>query len=291
LLAYVRSLTPRKDVGFAVDFGDGKERTFADLTESEIVRLRDYLIPTVEIELNENTTLNEMINLFVDINQYGKRVSRLNIVRALKGNDPLLKDVYELIAERQVRKQDVFTNRKRTHFVAVLKRLKIISSISDPTAQAERMWEKMLELALFVRSEGVHRKPSEILNSFIAESDRPAKLTGSERTVLTSAFGFLRRAYRYSSLKDSRLATDQTHFYTMVTTLLGSDLIERFKEDELINKLAKFGVLAESPKSAPKGSQLRKILKDYLDISAKQTTDQSRRQERQDRFIQAIELL
>jgi hypothetical protein len=113
-----------------------------------------------------------MINLFVDINQFGVKVSRINIVRAMKQNDPLLKDVYDLIAERQVRRQDVFTRRKKTPFVWVLKHLKIVSTVQNKTVQADRMWEKLLELALFVRSSGTHRKPTEILKSFIKRAFR-----------------------------------------------------------------------------------------------------------------------
>lgn len=117
---YVLDPIYRRDAGFAVDLGDGKRRTFSDLDETTVARLREYLIPTIEIELNENTSLNEMINLFVDINQFGVKVNRINIVRAMKQGDPLLKDIYDLIAERQVRRQDVFTKRKKTPFVSVL---------------------------------------------------------------------------------------------------------------------------------------------------------------------------
>lgn len=215
---YVLDAIYRKDAGFPVDFGDRKKTTLADLDETTVARLREYLIPTIEIELNENTSLNELINLFVDINQFGVKVNRINIVRAMKQNDPLLKDVYALIADRQVRKQDVFTRRKKTPFVAVLKRLNIVSSVADKTVQADRMWEKLLELALFVRSNGTHRKPTEILKSFIKKPDVPAKLSKRERKALTKTFTFLKSAYGKSkSLEASRLAMDQTHFYTMAT--------------------------------------------------------------------------
>jgi hypothetical protein len=198
----------RKDANFAVDFGDGKKRSFSDLDSNMVARLREYLVPTIEIELNENTSLNELINLFVDINQYGVKVNRINIVRAMKQNDPLLKDVYDLIAIRQERKKDVFTRRKSTPFVAVLKKLKIISSVIDPTVQADRMWEKLLELALFVRSNGTHRKPTEILKSFIKKPDVPAKLSKDEKAKLTRTFDFLKTAYSKSNLATTRLGTD-----------------------------------------------------------------------------------
>ncbi|HSY89996.1 MAG TPA: DUF262 domain-containing protein [Candidatus Binatus sp.] len=290
---YVLDPIYRKDASFAVDFGDGKKLTFADLPEATVARLREYLIPTVEIELNENTSLNEMINLFVDINASGVHVSRINIVRAMKQGDPLLKDIYNLIAERQVRRQDVFTRRKKTPFVSVLKRLKIVSSVVDATVQADRMWEKLLELALFVRSNGTHRKPTEILKSFIKKPEIPAKLSKRERAALTAAFQFLQEAYKTSTLGDSRLATDQTHFYTVATSLLGSDLLKRYSAAALTKKFVKFAGLIEKPHDPHEFSTdpLKQAVSTYQTLSTEKTTDATRRKDRQTEFIKAVDLL
>ncbi len=234
-----------------------------------------------------------MINLFVDINQSGVHVSRINIVRAMKQGDPLLKDVYNLIAERQVRKQDVFTRRKKTPFVSVLKRLKIVASVADKTVQADRMWEKLLELALFVRSNGTHRKPTEILKSFIKKPDIPAKLSKKERAALTATFQFLKEAYKTPSLGDSRLATDQTHFYTVATSLLHSDLLKRYGTVDLIKKFAKFSQLIDKPYDPHEVSNdpLEQAVSTYQALSTEKTTDASRRRDRQKEFIKAVDLL
>ncbi|MGP8225074.1 MAG: DUF262 domain-containing protein [Terracidiphilus sp.] len=291
---YILDKQYRKGAGFKVDFGDGKGKRLKDLDENTIARLREYLVPTIEIELNENTSLNELINLFVDINQYGVRVNRVNIIRAMKQNDPLLKDVYALIAERQVRKQDVFTKRRSTPFVFVLKRLNIISGIANKTVQADRMWEKLLELALFVRSGGTHRKPTEILKSFIKKPDIPARLSGSERSSLTKAFTFLKLAYNNSPyLEKSRLATDQTHFYTMATALLNSDILDRIDEPTLIQRITKFASLVEKTYDSQKEpqSELEKSVAKYLSLSSEKTTDATRRKGRQVEFVKAIDLM
>lgn len=141
---YIFGREHRRSVGFAVDLKDGKgKRKFSEFDEKMIRDLREYPIPTIEIALNENTSLDEIISLFVDINQYGAKVTRLNIVRAMKQKDPLLKDVYALVAEKQQRYQDVFTKKKKSSFVAVLKKLNVVTSISDSDAQADRMWEKL----------------------------------------------------------------------------------------------------------------------------------------------------
>jgi len=165
---YIFGREHKRNVGFAVDLKDGKGgQKFADFDENVIRELREYPIPTIEIALNDTTNLDEIINLFVDINQRGAKVTRLNIVRALRQKDPLLEDVYKMIAIKERKMQDVYTKKKGTIFVSVLKRLNIITSVTDTAVQADRMWERLLELALFARSGGKHRKPSEILKTFI----------------------------------------------------------------------------------------------------------------------------
>jgi hypothetical protein len=46
----------------------------------------EYAIPTVEIQLDEGTTLDEIISLFVDINQQGVPVNRFDVVKAMYKN-------------------------------------------------------------------------------------------------------------------------------------------------------------------------------------------------------------
>lgn len=178
--------------------------------------------------------------------------------------------------------------------MAVLKQLKIISSIADPTVQADRMWEKLLELALFVRSKGTHRKPTEILKSFIKKPDVPAKLSKEEKAKLTTVFDFLRMAYTKSKLGSSRLAVDQTHFYSMATSLLSTNLLTKISEDVLIQKLVKFSDLIDKPlDDAFKDNEapLNQAVVRYRDLSSEKTTDATRRIERQKELLKAIDLL
>jgi Protein of unknown function DUF262 len=274
----------RRDAGFSIDLKDGRKKIrFTDLTPHEIRDLREYPIPTIEIALNENTTLDEIINLFVDINQYGAKVTRVNIVRAMKREDPLLKDIYGLVAEKQMRRQDVFTRRRRTPFAAVLKRLQIVASVSDANIQADRMWERLFEIALFARSNGTHRKPTEILKTFIKTTKtQEPRLTKQEKANLRKAFEFLQVAYAHSSLGTSRLATDQTHFYTMITSLLTVLLDGPHSQRELRRKLTEFARLISSKQPSDRDVQA------YLELSSKQTTDADKRKERQKKFVEII---
>ncbi len=277
----------RQDVGFSIDLQDGRKSIkFANLKDKEIRDLREYPIPTIEIALNENTNLDEIISLFVDINQYGAKVTRINIVRAMKSKDPLLKDVYALVAEKQKRRQDIFTRRKKTPFVRVLKKLQIVASVADADAQADRMWERLFEFALFVRSGGVHRKPTEILKTFIkTASTEERKLSKAERQTLTTAFMFLRDAYAHSTLGVSRLATEQTHFYIMVTSLLtGGLLSDGANRPKLVRALVEFGKLIGS-KGMP---ATHPGIQRYLELSSKQTTDADKRKDRQNLFVDIV---
>jgi hypothetical protein len=290
---YIFGSEHRRNVGFSVDLKDGTgAKKFAQFDERMIRDLREYPIPTIEIALNENTSLDEIINLFVDINQYGAKVTRLNIVRALRQKDPLLEDIYKLIAEKQVRQQDVFTKRKKTAYVGALKRLNIISSVSDTAAQADRMWEKLLEIALFIRSGGRHRKPSEILKTFIKSADsRQEKLQKEEMAKLKRTFTFLQEAYKNQDLGASRLATDQTHFYILATSLSGTTLLDDFDEATLIGKLANFARIIDGKTAVPNGPVITNAIKRYLELSKEKTTDATRRKDRQTEFVTAITAL
>jgi len=288
---YIFGPLHRADVGFGINLGDTKKKltTFAMLDEKTLRDLREYPIPTIEIALNEKTNLDEMISLFVDINQYGEKVTRLDIVKAMKQKEPLLKDVFGLVAVRQRREQDTFLRSKRkSPYVPVLKRLQLVASIADPNAQVDRMWEKLFELALFTRS-GKHRKPAEILKTFIKApaTVKEARLTSDEKARLHKVFSFLREAYGTSALGDTALATDQTHFYTMATALLGSDLLTKFPEDVLVKKLTRFGRIIDGKESRPRG-RLRQLWKKYEEVSSKQTTDVSRRDTRLKDFVEII---
>jgi uncharacterized protein with ParB-like and HNH nuclease domain len=49
-----------------------KKMAFADLNDELVRDLREYRIPTIEIDMDaEDGGLNEVIDLFIDINQYG----------------------------------------------------------------------------------------------------------------------------------------------------------------------------------------------------------------------------
>jgi hypothetical protein len=167
-----------------------------------------------------------------------------------------------------------------------MKKLQLVAGIADADAQADRMWALLFELALFVRSGDLHRKPTEILKTMIKNvGAQHKKLSKVETSKLRAAFEFLEEAYRTSKLVDTRLATDQTHFYIMITSLLASDLLATVLTKTLVKKLVAFGKLIGAKKV------LNADVERYLELSSKQTTDAEKRKDRQKLFVDIVKSL
>jgi hypothetical protein len=271
----------KTQAGFKVPLPDGNV-SFKELEDSVVRDFREYAIPTIEITLDDESSLDEIITLFVDINQQGEPVKRFDIVKAMCKGDALLKSVFSTIAIQQRRGHDVFYKPKKTDIAYVLKGLNVISAISSPNSKVDKMWEKFLELCLFYRSKQ-HRKPVEILKGFIAagQTSQP-KLTVAEVAALGASFKYLRAA-----LLDGkhRFATDQTHFYTLATAVIGDGIADKYSASVLGEKLKKFDKLLEGPPSH--GVDVKK----YRDLSTRQTTDIKSRNERTKLFLTVLHTL
>jgi len=203
-----------------------------------------------------------------------------------------MKNAFDLVAQYQKRGKDIFYKAKKTDFTRILKVLQIVENLDEANAKVDRMWELLVELVLFSRSKK-HRAPVEILRSFIKASGdgkqhhnpiSPAELNGLRRV-----FRFLIKAYKNKSLYGSRLAQNQIHFYTMITSIISRDLLKQHGESQLIEKLVTFGSLLNENAKPPKN--LKKIMDDYLELAAKHTTHPGRRADRESLFSQAIDLL
>ncbi len=62
---------------------DGKMCGFENLEDGLVRDLRDYIIPTIEITLDEDnpSALDEIINLFVNINSTGNQLDDSTLLR------------------------------------------------------------------------------------------------------------------------------------------------------------------------------------------------------------------
>ncbi len=277
----------KKHASFPVDLPEGKKR-FAKLSDDQVREFGEYSIPTIEISLEEDTALDEVITLFVDINQQGEPVKRFDIVKALYRTDPVLRGVFKLLATQQKRAQDIFYKANHSAFTEVLRRLQVIENVSSPNAQVDRMWEKLLEFAIFTRT-GQHRNSTAVLKEFIAvkKGARQPPITNAESAKLAAAFRFLRPLL--PKLGKTRPFIDQTHSYTMITSILRADLITLYGKDALSRKIQVFAHLLEKVRT--KDRRLNSLLKRYLEESEKQTTHVSRRENRDKLFVQIIDIL
>jgi hypothetical protein len=281
----------KQQANFSINL-DGKKVAFEDLPDDIVREFREYAIPTIEIDLDDDSSLDEIINLFVDINQQGAKVKRFDIVKAIGQENPLLSSVFDLVAQEQTRRGDIFFKKKNNMYTRVLQKLQVIDSASDRNQTVDRMWERLVEIVLFNRT-GSHRQPGQILKAFIKtekEADTNA-ITADELSKLRAVFNFLDKSYAESSLGQTRLARDLPHFYTMVTTLLSSHLLDADGAPPAFPnvraKLIEFArFLADD--TLPDDEEITKALKEYEQAAARQTTHPGRRRTRQVKLLEVI---
>jgi hypothetical protein len=271
-----------------------KKTSFKQLPDEVVREFREYAIPTIEIDLDEDSSLDEIINLFVDINQQGEKVSRFSIVKAIGQGNALLSSALELIAQEQTRRHDKIYKKKNTAYTRVLQTLQMVQNAKDMNQRVDRMWERLVEIVLFNRTQS-HRQPGQVLKAFIkteGDTDTTA-ITSVELKKLRRCFGFLDRCYVETALGDSRLARDLPHFYTMITTLLSSDLLDADGAPpdypKLRKKLLSFARLL--PVDAKPPSDVAEALKEYKNAAGRQTTHPGRRRTRQEKFLEIIAAL
>ena len=278
----------RDDAGFKT-IVDGTLKSFSELTDPEVVKLRDYPLSIIEIDFDEETTLDEIIGLFVDINQYGIKVSRFQIVRALYLDDPFLKQVLGFIAIQKRRSKDAYFKAKNSCFTYVLNRLDIVKNV-DHESRVDLMWERLIEFALFTAS-GTHRKPSQILKDFISRrSTQHPRLTAIEHARLRGVFDMIKTFHRNSDFTKTRWATNQTHFYILVVTLL-SDAKDGWKQPQnLAERLVVFDNALNGSHLGISRGMVQKI-REYAALSAKQTTDATKRSDREKLFQKIVRSL
>jgi hypothetical protein len=206
----------RHEVNFSV-YLDDEEKTFFQLDDGLVRKFKDYAISTIEIDMDdEEASFDEIVKLFVDINQSGVKVNRFDVVKAL-GKDPLFKQVLGLVGAKATKKKSSYLKVKNGDYSSVLKNLDAICRLPDENSQVNRMWERITEIALFSRTQQ-HRAPADILKAFINPSKSAnRKLNETELTKLRTVFSFLGDAYRHhEELSEYKIAKDQPQFYGLV---------------------------------------------------------------------------
>lgn len=283
---YFFEQTERRHAGYWIRL-NGKKVRFSELQEELVRDFREYAIPTVEMALEDETSLDEVISLFVDINQQGVPVNRFDIVKAMYKSDQILKQAFTLLAVEQRRGQDVLYKMVNNEFTFVLKRLQTVTSVPESNSKVDRMWERLLELAIFALTKE-HRKPVDILKGFMSgKQSNKFRLTKKDAGMLREVFRFLKHAYKTTPLDISRLATDQTHFYILATSLLSSGLFGGADSNTLSAALVRIAQAVE-PHASKLSPAADKLLKQYLKLSERQTTDVVKRKDREVLFKKLV---
>lgn len=283
--SYLFGSTLRKQSNFSVRIGDD-DITFSELTDDLIRDFREYTIPTVEINLDDETGIDEIISLFVDINQQGVPVSRFDIVKAINKDSKFLRKAFSLIAAEQVRGQDIFYHMKDSNITKVIKQLSIVQNTADPKNKVDKIWQKLIEILIFA-STNKHTKPADILKEFISQKDKLFVDTINKQllTKVQKVFSFFWKLYKQKGFLSSPIVKDQTHFYTALTSVIKHDLINIIGEQKLLTKIIGFSNLLKDPKSDARFTQK---IKKYQNFAGSHTTDTSRRQERENIFIDIV---
>jgi hypothetical protein len=285
-----------KTLGYEVQIDKAEDAVdFASLDQDLARKFLTYRIAVIEVDFpdddSEQVSMYDVIQLFIDINETGKKVNRLQIVSALNASinsDELFKSLQRLIgiAEQRQGGRSLFKRPISSDYTFVLKRLRDVASAPDSQQQVDIMWERLHEIALFAKT-GTHRAPSEVLKGIIAGA-RNKKLTGEEQRRLKRVFKFIATAYRKNpAFQASKFATDQPQFYTMVTTLLSSDLLDKIDEDTLISALADFADYANKLREAPT-DDIQTYSNNYINATGKQTTHTSKRRNRHDALVAGV---
>jgi len=271
---------------------------FADIDSETARKFLLYRIAVIEVDFpdgdDEQSNMLDVIQLFIDINESGRKVKKIEIVRALSESiqrDELFSSLFKLVGVVQPRHsgRSLFNKPIQSDYTFVLKRLRDVNRALDSKTQIDVMWERLHELAMFAKT-GVHRKPSDILKGMIAGARNKA-LTKAEQTKLKRVFKFLAKSYKtVQALESSKFATDQPQFYTMATALLSSDLLDKIPEDELATLLARFAAIANKVSQAP-NQDIATQARTYMDATLKQTTDPNKRKQRHDALVQGVKLL
>jgi hypothetical protein len=107
---------------------------------------------------------------------------------------------------------------------------------------------------------------------------------------MRKVFSFLADAYRNKGGEATRFATDQTHFYTLATTLLGTNILDVYEYADLAVGMVDFDTVLTNP-SKWRIPGLRRPLAQYQELSTRQTSDSTKRADRQKYFEEVIGLL
>ena len=107
--------------------------------------------------------------------------------------------------------------------------------------------------------------------------------------LLTNVFRFIDKAYKTTKISETRWATDQTHFYILATSLIDEAKADPRLDAEIFGKVIRIDGIFQG--LIPASEEIKNKIKDYFELSTKQTTDVKKRQTREKLFRDILKLL
>jgi hypothetical protein len=269
---------------------EGTKKRFNELNDAQVRDFREYVIPAIEITLDDDTNLDEVITLFVDINQQGVKVSRFNIVKAMFENVGLLKKTFKIIALRQKRKKDVTYKICKNPITRSFLRLKEMQRIKENNHKVDRIWEKLIDVLVYLQT-GKHKNPAAILKTFL-EKDEVTSIDISSANIqrLKGACQLINSIEKLSGDANNPLFTEYTHFYTALTTIAKLNLIKPDKIESLKPKLLKWCNILSKKELTAKDKKLKTAYETYKKGSSSQTTNPNQKAIREEALVEFLNL-
>lgn len=287
--AYFAKSASKSHGNFPVEVDDVKMK-FEDLNDAQVRDFREYVIPAIEITLDDDTNLDEVITLFVDINQQGVKVSRFNIVKAMFENVGLLKKTFNLIALRKRLKKDVTYKICKNPITKSFLRLKEMRRIRENNHRVDRVWEKLIDVLVYLHT-GKHKNTAAILNTFLAEEDASLDISSATIKKLRKACQLINDIEKLHNNADNPLFTEYTHFYTVLTAIAKHDLTTTDQIELVKKRLLKWCEMLSKKEFNQKNQVLKKYYDAYKKGSSSQTTNPNQKATREDALVEILKII
>jgi hypothetical protein len=105
---------------------------------------------------------------------------------------------------------------------------------------------------------------------------------------MRKAFEAVKEAHRHQGFSETRWATDQTHFYILMVSLIDDLKESKRLVPDLAEKLIRFDNVMRGLKGQGVARNVAAKIRDYAQLSEKQTTDAAKRQAREALFREIV---
>jgi hypothetical protein len=167
---------------------------------------------------------------------------------------------------------------KNNDITSAFKYLRDIFNEKENNRKVDKIWEKLIDIIQYIKTSS-NKKPSEVLKTFLNQKATfDTKITLSEEKKLRRTCKFIGELAKGLNNEKNPLIYDYTHFYTLISLLVKSNLVNHSNKDAMLPKFIEFGHLLEKKKIKDAKKKIAQSYKQYRDASLQQTGDPSQRE-------------